>query len=134
MSWNWDDMRFFLAVCRKKSFFAAAAELKVTHATVSRRISSLEKSLECQLVMRTERGCRLTPEGERLLPFAEQVESTVVNLEGQVFGRDRRLTGSVRIGTPDGLGNLFLVITSYSIHYTKLYDPKIQSLSRKTLC
>lgn len=108
MSWNWDDMRYFLAVCRKQSFIGAAAELKVTHTTVSRRISALEESLECQLFMRTERGCRLTTEGELLVPYAEQVESTVINLEGKIAGRDRRLTGSVRVGAPDGLGNCFL--------------------------
>ena len=87
---------------------AAAAELKVTHTTVSRRISALEESLQSQLFMRTERGCRLTPEGELLLPFAEQIESNVINLEEKVVGRDRRLTGSIRVGAPDGLGNCFL--------------------------
>lgn len=108
MGWNWDDVRFFLAVCRKQSFVAAAAELRVTHSTVARRISSLEEALQTQLVYRTEKGCRLTPEGETLLPYAEQLETTVINLEGHVSGLDRRLTGAIRIGSPDGLGNYFL--------------------------
>jgi len=105
---NWDDMRFFLAVCRTYSFVAAATRLHVTHSTVSRRISALEASLETQLFLRTEQGCRLTPAGEALLPYAEQLETTVMNLEEQVSGKNSQLSGTIRIGAPDGLGNCFL--------------------------
>jgi len=108
MRQNWDDLRFFLAVCRTNSFIAAAARLQVTHTTVSRRITALEDSLDTQLFLRSEKGCRLTPAGEALLPHAEQLETTVVNLEESVRGRDSQLSGTIRIGTPDGLGNCFL--------------------------
>ena len=105
---NWDDLRFFLSVCRTHSFVAAAGELKVTHTTVSRRISMLEAALQAQLFFRTEKGCRITPAGEVLLPHAERLESTIINLEDQVAGQDRQLSGCVRIGTPDGIGNSYL--------------------------
>lgn len=105
---NWDDMRFFLFLCRTKSFVAAAHELKVTHSTVARRISALEASLQTQLFHRTEKGCQVTPAGEALLPYAESLESTVINLEENVSGRDRQLSGCIRLGTPDGIGNCYL--------------------------
>jgi DNA-binding transcriptional LysR family regulator len=108
MNLNWDDMRFFLALCRTRSFVSAGAELKVTHSTVSRRISALEASLKTQLFQRTEKGCRLTPAGELLLPYAERLESTVIHLEASVSGKDNQLTGAIRIGAPDGIGNCFL--------------------------
>ncbi len=108
MNQNWDDMRFFLALYRTHSFVAAASELKVSHSTVSRRISALEDSLQTRLFDRTEKGCRLTPAAETLLPYAEQMESAVINLEENVAGRDKRLTGAIRIGAPDGFGNYFL--------------------------
>ncbi|NIP48546.1 MAG: LysR family transcriptional regulator, partial [Phycisphaerae bacterium] len=75
MNQDWDDLRFFLAVCRGSSFVAAATRLHVTHSTVSRRITSLENNLNTQLFLRTEKGCRLTPAGEALLPYAEQMET-----------------------------------------------------------
>lgn len=109
MKMNWDDMRFFLVLCRTRSFVAAGAELKVTHSTVSRRLSALEASLQTQLFFRTEKGCRLTPAGEKLLPYAEQLESTIAFLEEDVSGKDKQLAGSIRIGAPDGFGNCFLV-------------------------
>lgn len=108
MKINWDDMRFFLVLCRRQSFVAAGVELKVTHSTVSRRLSALEDALQTQLFTRTERGCRLTPAGEKLLPYAEQLETTVFRLEEDISGRNTELSGSVRIGAPDGFGNCFL--------------------------
>lgn len=108
MKMNWDDIRFFIVLCRTQSFVAAGSELKVTHSTVSRRLSALEASLQTQLFFRTEKGCRLTPAGEKLLPYAEQLESTIASLEEDISGKDRQLSGSIRIGAPDGLGNCFL--------------------------
>ena len=108
MNQNWDDLRFFLAVCRTGSFVAAAARLKMTHSTVSRRITALEASLDTRLFQRTEKGCRLTPTGEALLPYAEQLETTVMTLDERVCGKNSQLSGTIRIGAPDGLGNCFL--------------------------
>ncbi|MEJ5358813.1 MAG: LysR family transcriptional regulator [Desulfobacterales bacterium] len=105
---NWDDLRFFIVLSRKRSFLAAASELRVTHSTVSRRLAALEAALQTQLFHRTEKGCRLTPAGEKLLPYAEQLESTIASLEEEVSGRDKTLSGAVRIGAPDGFGNCFL--------------------------
>ena len=108
MQLNWDDMRFFLVLCRTQSFVGAGAALKVTHSTVSRRLSTLEESLQTQLFSRTEKGCRLTPAGEKLLPYAEQLETTIIHLEEDVSGKNNQLSGAIRIGAPDGYGNCFL--------------------------
>ncbi|WP_303722119.1 LysR family transcriptional regulator [Malonomonas rubra] len=108
MSSNWDDFRFFLTLSRTNSFVSAANQLKVTHSTVSRRISALEADLQTKLFIRTEKGCRLTPAGEQLLPLAEEIEKTTQKLQEQVSGKDNQLSGTIRIGTPDGLGNCFL--------------------------
>ncbi|MDJ0621313.1 MAG: LysR family transcriptional regulator [Desulfocapsaceae bacterium] len=105
---NWNDMRYFLTLSRKNSFVAAAHELKVTHSTVARRISALEESLHTTLFQRTEKGCSLTPDGERLIEFAERLESTVLNLEESVSGNNEQLAGTIRIGAPDGIGNSYL--------------------------
>lgn len=105
---KWDDLRIFLALCRHQSFVSAALELKTTHPTVARRISALECSLQTQLFQRSASGCHVTPAGEKLLPYAEQLESTCINLRETVSGKNNQLTGTVRIGAPDGFGNFFL--------------------------
>ncbi len=108
MSTNWNDYRFFLSLSRTRSFVAAARQLQVTHSTVSRRIIDLEATLQTQLFIRTERGCALTTAGEKLLPYAEELERAALKLQEHIPTNESRLSGKIRIGTPDGLGNCFL--------------------------
>ncbi|HXP02008.1 MAG TPA: LysR family transcriptional regulator, partial [Luteibacter sp.] len=42
---DWEDLRVFVALARHGSLSAAARALSVTHATVARRIASLEETL-----------------------------------------------------------------------------------------
>src|SRR5262249_38052513 len=51
-SFNWDDLKPFLAVARAGSTLGAAKLLGLSQPTVQRRIAALEKSLRCQLVER----------------------------------------------------------------------------------
>ena len=53
---QWDDMRFFLAIARERSLSAAARALHVDHATVGRRLTSLERRLSAKLFNRTPEG------------------------------------------------------------------------------
>lgn len=68
-----DDLRFFRAVALSGSFGAAARALNTTQSNVTARIQKLEESLGLALFRRHARGVRITPAGERLMPFAEQV-------------------------------------------------------------
>jgi DNA-binding transcriptional LysR family regulator len=43
MAWQWDDVRFFLAVARAGSLSGAARALGVGHVTVGRRITLLDR-------------------------------------------------------------------------------------------
>jgi len=87
MEQNWNDIRYFLVLSRTRSFVSAAVQLKVTHSTVSRRISALESDLQTKLFVRTEKGCRLTPAGEQLLPLAEDLERSALRFQAQVSRR-----------------------------------------------
>jgi DNA-binding transcriptional LysR family regulator len=98
---DWDDLRFFLQVARTGRLTAAARALGVDHATVSRRIASLEGSLGVQLLHRSPRGCTLTDAGLRLLPRAEAVESAAM-AAAEDAGEGAELSGAVRVGIPEG--------------------------------
>ena len=66
-AFDWDDLRFFLAVARAGRLTAAARQLEADHTTVSRRISALEAALKAKLFERSPQGYTLTEQGERLL-------------------------------------------------------------------
>ncbi len=107
-AFDWDDLRFFLAVARAGRLTVAARRLEADHTTVSRRIMALEKALKTKLFERTPQGYGLTEPGERLLGLAESMESQALAVASEVGGSDLALSGTVRVGAPDGLGTYFL--------------------------
>lgn len=98
---NWDDLKFFLAVSRAGSVRAAAEELKVNHATVSRRINSFESSLGERLFERTPQGYVRTRLGDEIFNEAAYLEERLSNVERRIMGSDEELSGEVRVTMPD---------------------------------
>ncbi len=105
---NWDDIRIFLAVARSGQILAAARRLGVNHATVARRLTTLEESLRIKLFDRSTSGCLLTDKGEQLLVNAERMEAEMLAAQSQIADTDVSISGTVRIGAPDGFGVAFL--------------------------
>lgn len=105
---NWDDVRMFLAVARSGQILGAARRLQLNHATVARRLDQLEAALGARLLERSPNGCALTDAGVAFLDRAERMESEM-DLARQAVASDRMdLSGTVRVGAPDGFGTDFL--------------------------
>lgn len=68
-------LRTFLEVNRTKHFGEAAEALFITQAAVSARIRQLETILGVSLFDRVKRDIKLTPEGHRLLRYADMLIS-----------------------------------------------------------
>jgi len=68
-------LRTFLEVNRTRHFGEAAEALHLTQAAVSARIKQLETILGVKLFDRLKRDIRLTPEGHRLLRYADMLIS-----------------------------------------------------------
>jgi DNA-binding transcriptional LysR family regulator len=94
---NWDDLRYFLAVARAGSTLAAAKALGTSQSTVHRRLAELEARIGRSLVTRKPTGYRLTELGEHLLPFAERVEEASATFERQLLATNSELTGTIRV-------------------------------------
>ena len=105
---NWDDVRIFLAVARAGQILGAARRLDLNHATVSRRVAALEEALNAKLFRRLTTGSELTPAGERFLAVAERMEADMIAARAEVAGEGDDVSGTVRIGAPDGFGVAFL--------------------------
>ena len=102
--YDWNDLRYFLELSRRGRLISAARKLHVDHTTVSRRIAALEEELNARLFDKSPRGYKLTDAGLRLLPYAEQMESQSNRLYQEISGKDARLSGTVRLAAPEGLG------------------------------
>lgn len=98
---DWNDLRYLLAVARLGSTLAAARELRVNQSTVHRRIARLERDLGLSLVLRHPTGYRLTEVGEQLLPGLGAVEASVAQLQRAIVGMKNELTGTIRLTCPE---------------------------------
>lgn len=100
---DWNDLKYLLAVARQHSTIAASRALGVNQSTVQRRLGELERRIGQPLVQRHPTGYRLTAFGEQLLPQAERVEQAVLAFAGQVEAFQRNLIGVVRVTCPEPL-------------------------------
>jgi DNA-binding transcriptional LysR family regulator len=66
-------LRIFTTVARVGNFTRAAELLYLTQPTVSQQLATLEAQIGAPLIERLPRRLRLTPAGEALLPYAEQI-------------------------------------------------------------
>ena len=105
---SWDDFRFFLATSKAGSFSKAASEMGVTQPTISRRVENLEHRLGVRLFDRLPNGVALTAKGESILDAALHIENTVLEIQRNVHGADKRMEGAVRISVTDGLATYWM--------------------------
>lgn len=104
---DWQDLRVFLALGRHGSLSGAARALGVNHATIARRIQSLEASIGERLVDRRPEGYVLTSAGTDTLAAASDMEAAAQTL-GRL-GSDGTPRGLVRISAPPALAHGFLI-------------------------
>jgi DNA-binding transcriptional LysR family regulator len=105
---DWDDYRYFLAIARAGSLTAAGRTLGVSQPTVSRRLEAMEARLKVRLFDRTHRGYEMTPAAMDIYETVERVGEDLSDIERKVFGKDLRLTGSLRVTCTDVLLNSYL--------------------------
>jgi DNA-binding transcriptional LysR family regulator len=98
-SLDWDDLRHALAIGAAGSLAGAARKLGVNHTTVLRRLDALEAQLGSRLFDRQRRGYQPTEAGLALLEQARHMAARADEVERQVLGRDRELTGALRVTT-----------------------------------
>ena len=105
---DWNDCRTFLAVARAGQMLAAAQTLGTNQATVSRRMRKLEERLGVRLLNRLPHGCELTDAGRALATRLERAESELLDAEAALSSGEAKISGTIRIGAPDGFGTAFL--------------------------
>ncbi len=105
---DWNDLRYLLAIAREGSTLSAAKALGVSQPTVQRRLAALEERIERKLVEHNPTGYRLTELGKALLPHAVDVERSVEAFQRQLMSAGEELTGTLRVTCPEGLASRLL--------------------------
>ncbi|MDB5612268.1 MAG: LysR family transcriptional regulator [Bradyrhizobium sp.] len=94
---DWQDFHYFSVLARAGSLSAAARELGVDHATIGRRVASLERALALRLVDRLPRRSTLTPEGVAVAALVAGMAETVQAIERRARGLTVSASATVRI-------------------------------------
>jgi DNA-binding transcriptional LysR family regulator len=118
---DWNDLKFFLAVARHGSTIAASKALRTSQSTVQRRLSELETKIGRELVARQSTGYQLTTFGEKLLPFAQRVEAAIENFERCITGEVREDAGVIRMTCPEPIiPRLLPIIEQFHVRHPQV--------------
>lgn len=101
---NIDNIEAFVYVIHCGSFNKAADALYLSQPSVTARIQSLERELDCRLFDRVGKQVHITEEGKRFLPYAQQLLATYRKGKLDVH-RKKSLPGEIRIGCTGSVSN-----------------------------
>ena len=90
-------LRAFAAFARRRSFSAAAAELRISQPAVSKHVAELERIVGMQLVERSRRGGVLTSAGDFLANYVLRAESLLAQAARGVAQFHKSGSGSLSI-------------------------------------
>lgn len=120
-------VRIFVAVVQAGSLTGASDRLGIPIATISRKISELEKQLGRQLFDRAKTGVKPTAQGQQ---FYEQVHLDIDNLlntERHLQHSDSQISGVLRISTMIGLNKVWDLLAVFQQQY-----PHVQVVCQAT--
>ena len=101
-----EKLRSFYVAAQEKSLLRAAEVLGVTQPAITKSIRAIESQLDAPLLVRHNRGVELTAAGELMYQFCDGLFLKARSVERQIK-HVGDLTGVMRIGTYETLGELF---------------------------
>src|SRR5438128_2484921 len=104
---QFESLKLFCDVVRKKSFSLAARENDVTQSAVSQMVSQLEKRLGVQLI-HPRRPMKLTPEGRLYYEGCKELVARYTELEASIRNVPPELPVTVQVAAiySVGLGDM----------------------------
>ena len=106
---DWEDLRHFVALAEAGTLSGAARRLRVDHATVGRRVASLEGALGIRLIDRLPRRYVLTEAGQQIAALAGEVNERAHAIERVARGSQvPTVSGRVTLSAPPIFASHFL--------------------------
>ena len=114
-------LEYLVALARERHFARAATACHVTQPTLSAGIKQLEDSMGVLLVERGQRFRGLTPEGHRVLAWAQRILADCESLAQDVRAMHGDLVGRLRIGAvPMALPAISLLTTRFAARHPRV--------------
>ena len=97
ISFDWNQVRAFLATAEEGSLSAAARSLRLTQPTLSRQVGALEQDLGVTLFERGHRSMELTSAGVELLEHVKAMGEAAIRISLTASGQAQAVEGQVSI-------------------------------------
>lgn len=122
MDVSYDYYRIFYYVAKYRNFTQAANVLMNNQPNITRTIKTLESALGCTLFVRSNRGVRLTPEGEKLYAHIRIAVEQIQAGEKELSMDKNLQSGVVSIGATEVALRCFLlpVLNEYHRRYSNI--------------
>ncbi|WP_162912165.1 LysR family transcriptional regulator [Staphylococcus sp. EZ-P03] len=124
------ELRIFKEVAITKSISQAALNLGYVQSNITHKIKKLEKEINCQLLIRSNKGVELTEEGRKLLSYAIKVTDIIDSANKEMFNKRH----TIKVGAFQSLASksIPLFISSYT-KKEPLVDITIYSASQSEM-
>ncbi len=105
---DWDKLKIFHNVALDLNISEAANKMNISHSSISRQISSLERDLNVSLFQRHARGLSLTEQGKILFKTVHDIFGKIALTEAQLTDSKEKPTGSLKIAATVAFGTTWL--------------------------
>ena len=105
---DWDKLKIFHNVALDLNISEAAHKMNISHSSISRQISALERELKVSLFKRHARGLTLTEQGKILFKTAHDIFGKIALTEAQLTDSKEKPTGPLTIAATVAFGTTWL--------------------------
>ncbi|HED34100.1 MAG TPA: LysR family transcriptional regulator [Gammaproteobacteria bacterium] len=118
---NLNSLNMFALVVRYAGFSEASRRSGIPVATLSRRISDLEKQMGVRLLERSTRKIRTTREGDILYQFASRGLEEINAGELAIQNLNEELKGALRLSIPGDVNFWWSLLNCFQARYPNIY-------------
>ena len=116
MNVNLEYYRIFYYVAKYQNFTRAARVMGNSQPNITRAMNLLEQEIHCTLFIRTNRGVRLTPEGEKLYIRVSAAMEQLQTAEEELHESSGLEHGTISIGASETALNIYLLEKLRTFH------------------
>ena len=132
---EFSQLQAFISVAHNRSFSITAQQLHLSQPAISKRISTLEQQLNCELFDRIGHQVQLTEAGQRLLPRAIKIIQDIEDCKRHIQQLDKNISGKLTIASSHhiGLHRLPNILKNYANEFTDV-ELDFQLLESEQAC